>query len=426
MTVTDRLRGASAGPVADAIRDRDPLPGTGGFAGVLAAESIATGSLGVDPPVAAEAEGRNADADPPVLVRDVLGREPLFVERDATDAPRPAAWSFDPTDLRDPTAVPAGSVASATRSGSTQPADSARYWSLPTPDPNDPETAQAAVDDAVRTTLDELGSGSVPAGSARPADSTRDDDRPDDRLAVAFSGGVDSALVAAGVPDAPCYVAGFEGCHDVAAARDAAAAMDRDLRVVELTHDDLRRAVPEIVAATGRRNPMDLAIALPLYLTAEAAAADGVDRLAVGQGADELFGGYSKVVEPAVDDRVAADTVRGARTETVRTLPNQLERDVLALRAAGVEPVAPLLHDRVVGAALRLPAALVATPDERKIALRRAAVGVVPESVRTADKKAVQYGTYVSREIDRLARQNGFKRRMDDHVGRYVESLLDE
>ncbi|MFO7949927.1 MAG: hypothetical protein R6U36_06120 [Candidatus Fermentibacteraceae bacterium] len=30
---------------------------------------------------------------------------------------------------------------------------------------------------------------------------------------------------------------------------------------------------------------MDLAIAVPLYLAAEAAAADGIDRLAVGQGA---------------------------------------------------------------------------------------------------------------------------------------------
>jgi asparagine synthase (glutamine-hydrolysing) len=46
--------------------------------------------------------------------------------------------------------------------------------------------------------------------------------------------------------------------------------------------------------------------------------------------------------------------------------------------------------------------------------------------VRTADKKAVQYGTYVSRELDRLARQAGFKRRMDDHVGQYLDALLDE
>jgi asparagine synthase (glutamine-hydrolysing) len=202
--------------------------------------------------------------------------------------------------------------------------------------------------------------------------------------------------------------------------------MDRDLRVVEITHDDLSRAVRAVAAATGRRNPMDVAIAVPLFLTAEAAAADGVDRLAVGQGADELFGGYSKVVDPAEDSRVDADTVRGARTETVRSLPDQLERDVLALRAAGVEPVTPLLDDGVIAAALALPGDLLVDGDERKVGLRRVAAGRVPASVGAADKKAVQYGTYVSRELDRLARQAGYKRRMDDHVGRYVEALCAE
>jgi asparagine synthase (glutamine-hydrolysing) len=380
------LRGAAPELVRAALRDGDFLPGGRGFAGRLA-----------DPP----------DRGGPVLVRDVLGRQPLFVERAAVDsgtdrAPTDSgAWSFDPAALDDPTPVPAGSVASA--DGRVDP-----VWTLPDDPPTDPGPAQAAVDAAVDDALGALGGEDTESG----------------RLAVAFSGGVDSGLVASGAPDAPCYVAGFEGCHDVAAARDAAAAMDRDLRVVEITHEELLRAVREVAEATGRRNPMDLAISVPLYLAAEAAAADGVARLAVGQGADELFGGYSKVVDPATDDRVDADTVRGARTETVRTLPDQLERDVLALRAAGVEPVAPLLDDRVVAAALALPGELLARDGERKVALRRAAAGRVPESVRAADKKAVQYGTYVSRELDRLARRAGFKRRMDDHVGRYLDDLL--
>jgi asparagine synthase (glutamine-hydrolysing) len=97
---------------------------------------------------------------------------------------------------------------------------------------------------------------------------------------------------------------------------------------------------------------------------------------------------------------------------------------VLTLRAAGVEPVAPFLHDRVVEAALPLPAALIATTDERKVALRRVAADVLPPAVAGAEKKAVQYGSLVARELDRLARRAGFKRRMDDHVGQYVRSLV--
>jgi len=382
----DGIRGAPAAVVRTAVADENPLPGTGGFAGALDTQ-------------AAVEHGRLVGGRGGRVVRDVLGREPVFVEAQR-DADRAAGrWSFDPRRLVAPRLVDAGRVVDLDADTET------RTWTLPDPAPEpDHHAAVERVRDAV---LDR-----VRAVSA-------------DGLAVAFSGGIDSALVASGV-DAPCYVAGFPDSHDVAAAREAAAEMDRDLRVVDLTHDDLVRAVPDVVRATGRTNPMDVGIALPLFLVAERARADGFSRLAVGQGADELFGGYAKVVSPADDHRVAADTVRGARRETVETLPQQLPRDVLTLRAAGVEPVAPLLHDRVVAAALALPADLLATDEERKVALRHAAEGVLPPGVTGADKKAVQYGSLVSRELDRLARQAGYKRRMDDHVGQYIRSLVDE
>ena len=390
---TTDLIGASPAHVRSALASGEALPGGCGFGGLL-----------TDPP------GR----DGPVLVRDVLGRQPVFVDRAARNPTASGAWSTDRTTLADPMSVPAGSIVDPATGGEPEP-----VWTLPDPAPSAAATAQAAVTDAIESALERL---DRPRSDGPAADGAA----ADGDLAVAFSGGVDSGLVASAVPDAPCYVAGFEGCHDVAAAREAAAAMGRttDLTVVEITHDDLLRAVHAVADATGRRNPMDLAIAVPLYLTAEAAASDGVTRLAVGQGADELFGGYSKVVDPATDHRVDATTVRGARLETMRSLPAQLERDVLTIRSAGVEPVTPLLADAVVRSALALPAALLATPSERKVALRRAAAGRVPEAVRTADKKAVQYGTYVARELDRLARQAGFKRRMDDHVGQYLDELL--
>jgi asparagine synthase (glutamine-hydrolysing) len=388
----DAVRGAPADVVRDALADRDPLPGTGGFAGALDTRPIEVDTTRLE-----SASARNADGQIPMagrggrVVRDVLGRQPVFVDG--------SRWSLDPTVLDEPRPLDAGHALDLA-SG-----DEERVWTLPAPPvESDHGAAVEAVRDAVRRSVREISS----AG-----------------LAVAFSGGIDSALVASGV-EAPCYVAGFPDSHDADAARAAASAMGRDLRVVELAHDDLREAVPRVVAATGRTNPMDVCIALPLFLVAERARADGCSRLAVGQGADELFGGYAKVVSPATDGRVDAETVRAARRETVETLPSQLERDVLALRAAGVEPVAPLLHDRVVRAALPLPAELLATDEERKVALRRAAEGVLPPSVRTREKKALQYGSLVSRELDRLARRAGYKRRMDDHVGKYVRSLVDD
>ena len=358
----DSMRGATVDIVRDARASGDALPGTSGFGGAV--------------------DGW--------VVRDVLGRVPVF-----TDATDPTVWSEDPADFEAADPVPAGHARTA---GGDE-----RVWTLPDPNPVADETAAVgAVRQAVRSAIDAVDT---------------------EGLAVAFSGGVDSAALAARL-DAPLYVVGFPESHDVEAARTAASKLDRDLRVVELSHADLERAVPEIVAATGRTNAMDVSIALPLFLVAERAAADGFDRLAVGQGADELFGGYAKVARAPEDERVAADTVRGARREVVQTLPEQLERDVLTLRGAGVEPVAPLLHDDVVASALALPGtSLVTDRGERKWALRLAAREWVPDPVAFREKKAVQYGSLVSRELDRLARQAGFKRRMDDHVTRYVESL---
>jgi asparagine synthase (glutamine-hydrolysing) len=359
------LHGASPEPVRRAIAESDPFPGTRGFAGAV--------------------DG--------TLVRDVLGRYPLFVDGDE--------WRFSPDELADPSSFPAGH----SRPADDADADPRRVWSLPDPAPVDDER------DAVRDLRDALAASLVDANGANTA--------------VAFSGGVDSAVVASGI-DGPLYVTGFPDSHDVAAAREAARAMDVDLRVVELTLDDVERAVPEVAHATGRTNAMDVQIALPLYLVAERAAADGYDRLAVGQGADELFGGYAKVARAPEDPRVDADTVRNARREVLGTLPDQLERDVLALRGAGVDPVAPLLDDRVVSVALRLDGdMLVDDRGERKRALRLAAREFVPDSVAFREKKAVQYGSLIARELDRLARRAGFKRRMDDHVSQYVASRVE-
>ncbi|MFU8868514.1 asparagine synthase-related protein [Natronococcus sp.] len=360
------LRGTDPDTVREALEIGEPLPGTFGFAG--------------------EVDGR--------LVRDVLGRVPLFVERGADRAGD--AWAFEPGALEDPALFPAGSVASSGEAPS-------RVWSLPEPTPDDPELVLETLDRSLRTAIERV----------------RERDL---KIAVAFSGGVDSALVAE-LLDAPIYVVGFPDSHDVEAARTAADAMGRELTVVELEPADLERAVPEVARAIERTNAMDVGIALPLYLVGKAVARDGYEALAVGQGADELFGGYEKVVR--LDHRVEAETIRGAVREGIYSLPEQLPRDVRAVEAAGLEPVAPLLYDGVVDAALRLPDELLADDEIRKRGFRRVASEYLPEAVAMRDKKAVQYGSLVARELDRLARQAGYKRRMDDHVTKYVDSLLE-
>ncbi|WP_436343555.1 asparagine synthase C-terminal domain-containing protein [Natronorubrum sp. FCH18a] len=370
------LRGADPETVRGALESGDPLPGTTGFAGEL--------------------DG--------TLVRDVLGRVPVYSESEtdrSSTSETAAEWAFEPSALEEPKLLPAGTALDPTDPN----AEPERRWTLPDSVPaDDPDAALERLAAAVETAADDA------------LDTDRD-------VAVAFSGGVDSALVAE-LLDAPLYVVGFPDSHDIEAARTAADAMGRELTVVDLEPADLERAVPRVAEATGRTNAMDVQIALPLYLVGERVAADGFDALAVGQGADELFGGYEKVVR--LDHRVEAETTREAVREQIHTLSEQLPRDVHAIDATGLEPIAPLLHDAVVDAALRLPDDLLADETERKRALRRVAAEYLPEEVASREKKAVQYGSLVARELDRLARQAGYKRRIDDHVTKYVRSLLED
>ncbi|MDZ7730493.1 MAG: asparagine synthase-related protein [Natrialbaceae archaeon] len=318
------------------------------------------------------------------LVRDVLGRVPVFYSE--TD------WAFTPAVLEEPTAVPAGHVYDG-----TAPVE---CWRLPSPAPR--TDLRAAIDD-LETALIETAS-SITDG------------------AIAFSGGVDSALLAALI-DAPLYTVGVPGSQDLETARATAAELDRSHRLIEVHPADIEAAIPEVARAIGRTNPMDVSIACSLYLLAEGVAEAGHNRLVIGQGADELFGGYAKVAHR--DHRVEADSIRAAVNELIASLPGQLARDVPVIEAAELTPVAPFLHDRVVEQALALPEELLVRDGTRKVALRRIARRHLPGRVANRDKKAIQYGTLINREIDRLARQAGFKRREDDHVGRYIRSRLD-
>lgn len=351
------IRGETVQSVTRALAERDPLPGLDGFAGTLP-------------------KGR--------LIRDVLGREPLFV--DGED------WAFSREPLSNPVEFPAGHVSSP--GGEPQPC-----FVLPEANPDDCSKARRALGAAVDRSL-----------RALPRN-----------IPVGFSGGLDSGLVASGT-SGPCYVVGFPDSPVLDTARQAAERLDRDLRVIELSPSDLETAIPTVVASTGRTNAIDVAIGLTLFALGEAVAADGYDRIALGQGADELFGGYEKVAAAPEDTRVAASTIRGARDELLGTIPTQCTRDVCVLRAAGVEPLTPLLSDRMVQAALCLPESLLVADGIRKRGLRQIASSRLPASIANRDKRALQYGSRVHRELDRLARQAGFKRRMDDHVRTYIES----
>lgn len=237
--------------------------------------------------------------------------------------------------------------------------------------------------------------------------------------AVAFSGGVDGAIVGA-MSGLPLCTVGLRDSHDVRAARNAAKLMGAGGRhaVYEYGERELAEALPRVVRAVESTDPLAVSIALPLFILAERARRDGYRVLLSGQGADELFGGYARHEAAAREGRLAEALAR----DLGRIAEANLERDDAATMAHGVELRVPFLSRDVVGAALRTGPELKVRSDGkgyiRKYILRKMSEKYLPREIAYAPKKAIQYGTGTQKTLARLAPEKGFR-----GIQGYLQSL---
>lgn len=226
---------------------------------------------------------------------------------------------------------------------------------------------------------------------------------------TALSGGVDSALVAA-VAQRPCLVVGMEGCHDIKQANEVATILDLSLHVRTVTPQDVADALPVVISLIHDPNPVDVAIGTTLYFVAETAQDLGYERILTGQGADEVFGGYARYLEtpPHLLDEVFA--------RDFDSLSRQCKRDQGIARSMGAYLSMPYLDIRVVCAAQAIPPTERVQGGVRKKPLREVASLYMPESYAYYEKKAMQYGTGIWKEIKRIARQNGYHSSVSDFI----------
>jgi len=229
-----------------------------------------------------------------------------------------------------------------------------------------------------------------------------------DEGAVAFSGGVDSALVAH-LARLPCVVVGLRGSHDVRRAAAAARMMGLDLAIVTPTEKEVEEALARVVRVIpDPTNPLEASIATTLSFVAAWAKEHGHTRILAGQGADELFGGYARYLS---SPDLAAELERDfADHERQRT------RDQAVAALHGAYFSMPYLDVRVVRATRSIPAAERVRGEVRKYPLREVAERHIPAEIAQAEKKAMQYGSGIWRTIQRLARTNGYKKSVQGYL----------
>lgn len=237
--------------------------------------------------------------------------------------------------------------------------------------------------------------------------------------AVAFSGGVDCALVGA-LSGLPLCTVGLSGSYDIKAAKKAASLMGAESRhlVYEVSEKDVAEALPQVIYAVESADPLKVSIALPIFLLAREARKSGFKVLLSGQGADELFGGYARYVEGAraskLNEMLQHDLSHIAEVN--------LERDDAAAMAHGVEMRVPYLDLGVIGVSQRIDPSLKVYFDGkdyiRKYVLRILSEKYLPPEISSAPKKAIQYGTSIQKMLEKLSKSKGFK-----GTGDYFHSL---
>ena len=208
------------------------------------------------------------------------------------------------------------------------------------------------------------------------------------RVAVAFSGGLDSGIVAAlskRYGEVTLYTAGVKDAYDVRASEEMAGILGLPWKYIEISEENLEKEIPLMIRITGTVNPVILSFEVPLFFVMRHA-----DEKIIlgGQGADELFAGYSKYI--GLSEETLAATVKDDMAQLM-TVTLAHERAVAS--HFGKNIFYPYLDGRVVDFVNRIGICGVSEKDIRKPLLRGVARLIGQPELAGKPKKAAQYGS---------------------------------
>jgi len=219
------------------------------------------------------------------------------------------------------------------------------------------------------------------------------------KVAVSFSGGLDSsliALLASRETEVVLCSVNTPGSRDAEQAKVGAGALGLELVEVTVDGTGMDRELQSLDLPF-EPSPMDKALWCIYSSTSRAAAENGAELIMLGQLADELFGGYMKYARAAKESEEAAAAMMLA--DVVASGEKAFVRDEEAC-ARFTEVRFPFADDKLASYALAIPMGYKVAGGERKVVLRKAALMLgLPDILAAAPKKAAQYSSGVSKLV---------------------------
>jgi len=231
---------------------------------------------------------------------------------------------------------------------------------------------------------------------------------PTKKIAVLFSGGVDSTAIALlldklGVPFTCVTVACTNGSNssDLEASINVCSHYGWDLEVVELDDDTVKEYAVTVSNMINDCNVVKTEVGVTLYAACLQARKLGAKVVFSGLGSEEIFAGYDR-------HKKSADISRECLSGLRKMYERDLVRDDIVSMQAGVEVRLPFLDHELVSYALRIPVKYKMHTLGKDIFRESMYDNGLIKLVAFRPKKAAQYGSRVSDALRRVTK--GYKK----------------
>jgi asparagine synthase (glutamine-hydrolysing) len=221
---------------------------------------------------------------------------------------------------------------------------------------------------------------------------------------ILLSGGLDTSILAFVAKPSTGFTVALKNspASDLSYSEQVSKLLGIQHETMEFTTEEALATLPEVI---GILKTFDLALPndLSIYFALKLAKESGINSVTTGDGADELFAGYSYMAELTPKD---LDTYIRRLSQNWHFSANELGR------ALGVEIKQPFLDGDFVRFALEISPELKVKDGVGKYILRKSFEGLIPAEIVWRRKEPIEYGsgsTKVHEIIDSMVTDEEFQ-----------------